>query len=443
MELKTIKFKVRTPLFLGGISIDAGCERTSRGVFPVSLTKAELNVNAFKGVLRWWFRAIQGDSDIYEKEKQLFGSTENAASFKLKITSSSIKKDIWRRTRGKRYGYYNVNDRPVNFDGLSYFAHNLKGRSGDTILKKEFIKPDESVFEIKIIANNKNVLNKILALFWLAFQFGGIGARSRRAFGNLEILSDNEKLEINGKKFIFKNSYKDEKDYQDTLKKNFEILKSFFPLNEQNIHGTYPCFRNARLFLSKPVNGDQTGVDTSSSSAMALALQKSGLTSNNSGEKNWKEAIGFAGVTMQFFRALKEKDHSNFHNFNELKEVERAVFGLPLEFRFSNRHRLPINVNHYDGDEVTRLSSPVWVSLTEINNCYHIQYLILNYDYSSLSVKAKIKDNNIKKIGINTDIIGHFCTYLQDNKRNWIKGNPAFKEENFKYNEISLEGYSK
>lgn len=69
-------YRVVTPLFAGGAD---------------QQSSAELRAPAFKGVLRFWYRAValpfcKGDRhEVRKQEKELFGSTDGQASFMLKI----------------------------------------------------------------------------------------------------------------------------------------------------------------------------------------------------------------------------------------------------------------------------------------------------------------------------------------------------------------------
>jgi len=138
--MKTIsyKFSIITPLIISGVDKD----------------RVELRTQSVKGILRWWFRFYKSSflnvNDLRNFENEVFGSTENSASF-----------------------YMRVINEPLIFKFLPHFQH------------------------------QKELENSIMLLSL----FGGIGARWRRGFGGvqatkLELKSDeleNLSKEINEK----------------------------------------------------------------------------------------------------------------------------------------------------------------------------------------------------------------------------------------------------
>ncbi|MDP8241004.1 MAG: RAMP superfamily CRISPR-associated protein [Candidatus Hatepunaea meridiana] len=443
MISKNIEFTVRTPLFLGGVShIDYKQHinpRTNRQEeYEIKTQEALLSGTAFRGLLRWWLRCWYGYTDnmikvkdekgknkpineLALKEAHLFGSSESfessieTHSFKLLINPSpSLQAEelpIWQNQIqvSKRYGFYYVSDRHRRdgrreqyYNGLKYFSLYLFNRanrnpqrsdSRNSISQRAYFDPDSNFqLSVKIIADTEKTLQKVIAVMWLAFQFGGIGARSRRCFGNLEFMKDDNnkyyeiKRKINGAeiKFKCKNTFDNQDDYKKTLKYNFKVLNDLFhPLKNPN--NKAPYLKSGSLYLSPPIRPD-----------------------------GWAEAISFAGATMQFFRAKSDPDYNELRdicNVNRDEDVfcERAIFGLPLQYRFSDAPN--VRIDNYHDSKPTRLASPVLVSITKIGNKYRAQYLICDFDYSTLKLKAN--DTNIYT---DDNGISDFKEYLNDPK---------------------------
>ncbi len=171
-------YRVVTPLFAGGAD-----QRST----------VEIRPTAFKGVLRFWYRAVTlpfygGElQKVKEKERELFGSTDGQASFMLKLETVTspgepIPKGTKWETPGSAYLGYGVigwnrdsrqveTSRPCLKEGFSFTVTlampRQKAESADTAgLKRALI---------------------ALGLF------GGLGSRSRKGFGSLALESLVEK----------------------------------------------------------------------------------------------------------------------------------------------------------------------------------------------------------------------------------------------------------
>ena len=54
---------------------------------------AELREQSFKGVMRFWWRAIHGNLDLKtlkKEENKIFGNTEHKSGFRMKITNRNL-----------------------------------------------------------------------------------------------------------------------------------------------------------------------------------------------------------------------------------------------------------------------------------------------------------------------------------------------------------------
>ena len=168
----TFDLETVTPLFLGG----------------ADQQNAELRPPAFRGALRYWFRAIiggyywQNTQKLKDIESSIFGDTsEQNGSSKIVL----------------RLSKYSPNSRPSevkqihDLEGLKYLWFSMKMTNRKAIGAEEpasfsltfSTRPNPRIAE----QQQKNLL--ILAnCFWFAVNLGGFGSRERRGAGSLRIL---------------------------------------------------------------------------------------------------------------------------------------------------------------------------------------------------------------------------------------------------------------
>lgn len=186
--IKKITFEIETitPMFLAG----------------ADQSKAELRAASIKGLLRFWWRALQSESSLDElrkKESRIFGSSDEklggGSSFAMRIEHmgnlSTTKADLPKHnitvtsvSRGKTF--------PVNI--LEYLA--FGPCSYDKIKKKNVITRDyiqhNFKFTIHIIIFKKEWVKEILQAMYVFELFGGIGSKSRNGFGSFLISNKQE-----------------------------------------------------------------------------------------------------------------------------------------------------------------------------------------------------------------------------------------------------------
>jgi len=147
-----LKCKVITPMFMGGAD----------GKTP------ELRPSEFKGMMRFWWRAIRADDNIEklkEEEAKIFGGTgekEGKSKVMIKVCPQQISFSFYRplpHSQTKRFTFSCI-------DVNSTFKIFLKG-------------------EEKFLTIFKNV-------FFLSTILGGFGKRSRRGFGSVAIIEPEE-----------------------------------------------------------------------------------------------------------------------------------------------------------------------------------------------------------------------------------------------------------
>lgn len=404
LKKEIIALNVVTPLFTGRID-----ETTN----DIQRHKAELSATSFRGIIHWWFRTLYGSQEnLPQKEAELVGSIKNGSSVKLRILPFDGAPQDWEEPKGhKIYGHYTFSSsKEGNYDGLKYFtyAQYIKSKKYHTVTVRQFYPPGTR-FSLAAIGQDESLtIHK--SVLWFALQFSGIGNRSRRCFGNLEIRNPEQITHVD-KIFYFQNVYTDQDEYKTILRNNLKSVRDrILPgtFQGENRITTFDLY--TRLFLSEE------------------------------GFETWEEAVNFAGVTLQKFRALQPPEHDILQNPKDHKTFEliRPILGLPIQFRFSSESSsdkaVLINQSN-DKGELTRFASPVVASLTKIGNKYFVQLLLLSRDFYALNIKAKYKEEKygIKQVTVDTKAKDKFVSHL-------VNGF-SFKEapdDYYRYNEIKL-----
>ena len=184
--LKTVNFQIEiiTPMFLSG----------------ADQRKAELRAPSIKGLLRFWWRALQSTSKIDEliqRENDIFGSGgENGgggSSFSLRVAYEHLetskekfpKHNIMVTSKSKG-GTFSVNI----LEYLAYGTYEYKKGEGNVFLR-DWIKPGNK-FHIGMTFFKEKHINEVLKSMYVFSLFGGIGSRNRNGFGGFTILNFDE-----------------------------------------------------------------------------------------------------------------------------------------------------------------------------------------------------------------------------------------------------------
>lgn len=152
----------------------------------------EIRTAEIKSALRFWWRAFwwrafQKDDpkDFTHREADLFGSTDNACPFRLRIEYHLKKDKMWNPDK-------EVKDWP---NGLEYFLYPIydgknKKIKSDNKRGRPVAKPGQDfTLTISFHAPEKNIatVQDVLRSLWLLENLGGIGGRTRRGAGCFEI----------------------------------------------------------------------------------------------------------------------------------------------------------------------------------------------------------------------------------------------------------------
>lgn len=184
MNGTTYKCVILTPMFLYGAD----------GKTP------ELRPPSIKGMMRFWWRAINGDLEVGElkkREGKVFGGTDKKQG---QSTFSILAKSTLLETSNYQpLPHHTGNDRCPNLPSCKHRSsrHCVKG------FKKEGFSPGGQ-FEITLLTiTNKSAENRkrktpswIYDLFEITCLLGGYGNRSRRGFGSVSIEGLEPNLEL-------------------------------------------------------------------------------------------------------------------------------------------------------------------------------------------------------------------------------------------------------
>jgi CRISPR-associated protein Cmr1 len=321
-----LDFEVLTPLFLGG----AGQE-------------AELRPPALKGLLRFWYRAVDPrfseswQDTTMTREARFFGSTAYGAGqspFLLRIQSPLPKPLSWDDFRTVHQEGTEKKAR----DGLVYlgFPFQLPGNRHRNAI------PPGHTFTVRCIVprggKDTDLRRVLVAAWWLLGHLGGSGSRARRGFGSLVLQSwtvENDLWpELADLPLLTSAASPDEwLAGLDRARNTFQTwLGDFAAADTDNRHHPHLGKAFRYLLLTKPFPRQQ-----------------------------WAMAMAHMGSLMQEFRMRRAPDYQEVKNQvlaqsqQEGRPLQytpdRASFGLPLTFRYSSGGN--ITVVPYDQERKT------------------------------------------------------------------------------------------
>lgn len=191
---------------------------------------AELRPASLKGLLRYWWRALQAESDLSklrDKEAGIFGSIDRGGSFSIQI-----KHEPFKPTRNKLHNH------PVPIEGktfkinileyLAYGTYSYEKGQGNVFVR-DYI-PQNTKFNVILNIFNEACRKEILKTFYVFSLFGGIGSRHRNGFGSFDILNKTRVFET------IKNDFSVDVPYKiDNLAKLIKRVgvQSYFSFSDQ------------------------------------------------------------------------------------------------------------------------------------------------------------------------------------------------------------------
>lgn len=142
-----------------------------------------LRIPSLRGVLRFWFRAMNGQlavAGLKTAEAEMFGDTERGQG--IRIIPNGI--ENWRAEKI-------AGDNSLGYLGYGPVA-NVPGGGSSSHHKnstREAVMP-ETIFKFRAIGHRPEQIQALKKCLLLLHLFGGIGSRSRRAWGSLAVSGD-------------------------------------------------------------------------------------------------------------------------------------------------------------------------------------------------------------------------------------------------------------
>ena len=173
-KMLRVDFQIVTPLVLSG----------------ADQRRAELRLPSVKGMLRYWYRAVDPEYNQKRKlddeekgstwENSLFGGTgagEGQSCFLMRLHSKNPAVRGWKK----------------RID-LSYLAFSLEGKRGRIVQEPRGYLEPNNTFSLSFcmrpsIEAVDQYWRRLIAAIWLLGHVGGLGYRSRRGFGSVALKS--------------------------------------------------------------------------------------------------------------------------------------------------------------------------------------------------------------------------------------------------------------
>ena len=418
---QTRHYKLITPLFGGGVNARENDE--SKLIRETSI----------RGQLRFWWRATRGTGSLAEmkqRENAIFGnggkhSTQSKVSIVVNVTNKGKAEKLF------QVNYKGKSEAKQEWEKIAYAAFPL-----DEVEQKEVCLNVEFNLEISYpkeieLADKDNkttviiddVKAEIEAALWAWETFGGIGGRTRRGFGALELVS------VNGDSKIEK--YKAataEQQIKEDLEKHLLLNK--------NCDASLPHLMLESVFRVKSASGATAAWENlieSLQSFRQYRLKEKDQYGNRiapkqdkHGKSKWSEANAI--------RHLVLKDAKP-----DVLKFPRAKFGLPINFYFetpktdkndlsrvSNNEKPEVKLTAKD-DKLDRLASPLILRPIQCGENKAIALAIILDTPQSLEGGVALK-NLAKPIEVYSDLeVGHNINEakkLTDNGLKPLNNNP-------------------
>ena len=215
LETWTLELKTITPMFGGSAKV--------REVDPENPIRAA----SIRGHLRFWWRATAGarfssSEELFKAEEEIWGSAEKPGlvSVRVELISEGIKKPCAVFREGKTLADFG------SYPSYALFPFQGKAEKDKSTGKVKIIElPSEALRDVrfKLYLNYPSKIETQIQSAGMAWiQYGGIGARTRRGCGSLEVINqgsvaiESPKRESNTLLTLFPTDYFIGKSVEDT-----------------------------------------------------------------------------------------------------------------------------------------------------------------------------------------------------------------------------------
>ncbi|MCK6574392.1 hypothetical protein L6V77_25195 [Myxococcota bacterium] len=322
----TLEYRLNTPLFLGGAEPN----------------EPEIRAPSLRGALHKWFRAA--DPRFGDHEFGLFGNAGRDGASQGRLTVRLDPLTGGRETpefRKASFGRFTQRVGRYDRNGVTYLGFpfdmgvNLRRYIVPTPSTRLIARLVVHCPPVRIQAKAASIEAQatrdrrgLLAAAWLLGRLGGLGARTRRGFGSLDLVGwqispdapDRERWLADMGALPLVGSATPQRWFQDFANGRHALRTQWFP--------GAPGKPDA-----VPHIGDR--------------FKAVMLTRGHEGDQGWQSALNEAGRSLQDFRALTEPDYTAVKRHilarNRAPEGQfltaaprRAAFGLPLVFRFTS-----------------------------------------------------------------------------------------------------------
>jgi len=338
------KLKVVTPIMGGGA--EAGQPEKGFAVRP----------SAIRGHLRFWWRRMYGRAgtteEVRNSENAIFGSTEAPSKLVIEVIGAPA---TAMRNEGDGFGFGRSSP-----EGYAFFpaqANRAQGTPSKPLTKEGF---DFSVrLRLPAVAPQEQIQEQITQVqnaFFAWVYFGGVGARTRRGMGSLEVISAGQ---------------------FPTMQKIMELME----LAEIVIMTTNQASQNA-------LQAWRQSLDVYKGFRQQRRL---GQERNRPGRSFWPEP-----ETIRDLTGRRGRGHQPLPG---QRGFPRAVLGLPIVFHFINRERgeddpgaTTLSPVRQDGKE-GRMASPVITKAIKIGDTWFAGVIFLR-DQADRNIQVQLQDGN-------------------------------------------------
>jgi len=340
--MKTLKVTLQTvtPMFLGGAD--------PRG-------EPELRAASVRGALRFWLRALLGGAlgdrnldALRRAENEVFGSTDTGASpvvVRLKELSGS---STLTKASFSALAEWDGKSRVYRKPGIAYLFFAARGTRRESE-RKAIQGKFQLILNARPGAQAEEAFKRAYAALWLLTRLGGLGARSRRGAGSLQV------VQVKG-------------DVPSGLPALPIRATSPEELQEELAEG---------LHALRQLVGDAGNVSNPSAFDV-LHPNACKIWIINKIFSSGEEALDKFGQSMQRFRNRRNPDYSNVKNAiqgGQLKQpVERAAFGLPIVFYYRSLGGQSATL---EGETHERRASPLMIRVTRLSTGKYVIVLTL------------------------------------------------------------------
>lgn len=375
MEIIEATYIINTPMFLGSSNNEI----------------AEIRPPSFKGVLRFWFRALalsELNGDMYEVERlesAIFGTTkgerQQKALYSIKIEKNNIQSKGIGTNEGRQgivYLGYGLIDKKLKYN-RNFIESNNKIKI--TLIKNFGIKVNISDADFE---TSMGLLVNALKCIGI---FGGLGSRVRRGFGSLTLLE----LKTMDKDLI-----------DNPYCSSGEALKKEI----------YDILSKARRYGNSIDSIKYTAFSKFTKIAITKEFQDPMSVLDKIGEELIRyRSFGKDGEILGGESSLKvfQDDHDLMHKYINGENIDshprRVAFGLPHNYTLSmgNGNKANITINSEN-----RRSSPLFIHIHKLSERKYIGILTLIpakflRDDDKIKISSK-RDKKINSLKIDADI---------------------------------------